>query len=277
MQIDLSLQYEPEQIISIVSPSRSGSTIIKHALSLHPELTSLDGEEEPYYKLAQNGYPWHPNDEFKTVNNPQLVRALIANEVHGHNRQSNRRWLQENHVEEPPFVDVDTLQNVKPTKILLLKTPQNCYRRGVLEQLYPKAYIRYMIVTRELPAIVNGLMDGWEKPGVFEARWVNEFGAWWKFDMPKGWSFGMTVEERSIFQAKAALAAIDRDYADVVHIMRYEAFCAGWRAEVAAMWGLLGLKDIGWPKEEQLPVLMATDEPNPTRWVNKRPWLEKLK
>ena len=71
-------------MVSIVCSSRSGSTVFKYALCLHPQLSTLAGEEEPYYKLANNGYPWHPSDEFHQANNPELVHLLIANELHNH-------------------------------------------------------------------------------------------------------------------------------------------------------------------------------------------------
>src|SRR4051812_33754905 len=180
--------YEPERVISIVSPSRSGSTVIKHALSLHPGVCSLAGEEEPYYKLTHNGYPWHDSDRFSLANNPDIIRMLISAELLNDpaTRLEKRQYLQDMHIEETPFVDISK-HEYRVTPILMLKTPQNCYRRGVLEQIYPKARIQYVRIHRDPRAIVNGLIDGWETPGAFEARWIRGKADWWKFDMPPNW------------------------------------------------------------------------------------------
>ena len=271
MNIDLSLHYEPRRIISIVGPSRSGTTIIKYALGLHPELTALAGEEEPYYKLAHNGYPWHHSDAFHQVNNPELVRALIANEVYDYNTGYNRKWLQDNEIEEPPYVEPLSILN--PTDTLLLKTPQNCYRRGVLEQLYPNARIDYICVRRDIRAIVNGLMDGWESED-FKAREMPQ--GWWRFDMPPGWSWDRPLVERCKHQAESALSYMDQDYKDAVVSWTYEAFCRDWKASVRIMLGLLGLRDTHMFLPDELPVLMATEEPGVERWRKKRPELESL-
>lgn len=271
MKLDLSLRYEPKRIISLVSPSRSGSSVIKYALSLHPEITSLDGEEEPYYKLAHNGYPWHASDEFHTPNNPELIRILIANEVLGCNKYYNRQWLQLNGIEEPPFVDA-VGHTDPPSSTLLLKTPQNCYRRGVLEKLYPNATIQYVRIYRDLPAIVNGLIDGWESPD-FTARSTPD--GWWKFDMPPGWTWSEDLPKRCVRQAKQALTFMYRDYADAVTDLHYNAFVCDWKEMTKLCWMTLGLDPVSLDGKE-LPVLMATDKPNPDRWRTKRPWLAEL-
>jgi hypothetical protein len=274
MRINSDLTYEPERVISIVSPSRAGSTIIKHALCLHPDVCSLAGEEEPYYKLACNGYPWHSSDAFTELTNPELVRSYIANEIHNYQQAYNRRWLQALHIEEPPFIELPLWVTPKP--ILVLKTPQNCYRRGVLEQLYPNAKITYVRICRQREAIVNGLIDGWNEPGWFEARYVPEWGEWWKFDMPPGWSDHryFSPEVRSLFQMHSAEYYLDRGYGDAIPVS-YEEFCHRWHIVIRRLFVQLGLRDdVTLP--ETLPMLMATDEPNPERWRTKRPHLEEL-
>lgn len=277
MKLDLSLKYEPTRVICMVCPSRSGSTVIKHALGLHPDLTSLAGEHEPYLKLAHNGYPWHASDEFHELNNPELVRILIANELYGNSNGWNRRWLQHHHIEEPPYVPIDVAVlrhsregvRLPVTDTLLLKTPQDVYRKGIMEQLYPNAEVSYVIVRRDARAIINGLMDGWEAEGMFEARLVGNF--WWKFDMPpRWWTFtSASVKKIASFQAYQALSYCERFHGISV---RYEEFTEDWRLVTRRAWKDLGLRDYKLDNYE-LPILMATDAPEPERWRKKRPWL----
>lgn len=277
MRIRSDLTYEPERVISIVSPSRAGSTIIKHAFCLHPDVCSLAGEEEPYYKMACNGWPWHSSDIFTEINYPDRIKTYIANEIHNHESPHNRRWMQALHIEEPPFIDLPLF--ITPRRVLVLKTPQNCYRRGVLESLYPDAKITYVRVLRSKPAIVNGLIDGWETPGAFEARYysIQGQGDWWKFDMPPGWQSWITesIEERSIYQCEMATEYLNKKYDDAVNIS-YEDFCQSWRFTIHTLWKHCGLRDHFITEDTELPVLMATDKPDPERWKIKRPHLEKL-
>lgn len=273
MKIDRFLRYEPERVISIVSPSRSGSTVIKYAIQMHPDLCSLAGEEEPYYKLAGNGYPWHESDRFTEPNQPELVRNLIANELFNYNSFYNRAHMQQNHIEEPPFVEA---KECRRTPILLLKTPQNCYRRGVLEALYPNARITYIRVYRDPRAIVNGLIDGWERDGMFEARLAH--GQWWKFDMPPGWEKYAyeSDEDKAIFQCRSSILYLNTEYPDAMGVS-FERFCDDWRAATYQIWARLGLPQTNVLTYAKLPVLMATDSPEPDRWRAKRPHLEGLK
>lgn len=238
-------------------------------MCLHPDLCYLAGEEEPYYKLADNGYPRHQSDEFHTVNNPDLVRLLIANELCDYNSANNRRLLQESRVEEPPYVE--PIQ-CRTTDTLVLKTPQNCYRRGVLELLYPGSEVVYLRLWRDSLAIINGLMDGWLGPD-FTARLTPQ--GWWKFDMPPNWSWEPCLLERCINQWRQATKFINQDYADAVLDVHFEEFIEDWVGVCKRVWDKLGLT-VYTPPEQQLPKLMATDPPGKDRWRYKRPWLAEL-
>ncbi len=270
LALDPSLSYRPRRVVSIVCSSRSGSTVFKYALCLHPHLSTLAGEEEPYYKLANNGYPWHASDEFHQANNPELVRLLIANELHNHESARNRRLLQENHVEEPPFVEPIECRR---TDTLVLKTPQNCYRRGVLEQLYPEAEIVYLAMRRDPRAVINGLLDGWAS-GQFTARHTDR--GWWCFDMPPNWSWDAPLLERCINQWRASQDFIARDYPDLRADIAFEDFEDDWFGVCGKAWDLLGLPPYEAPIGTVLPELAITDQPHKERWKAKRPWLAEL-
>lgn len=271
-------RYVPRRVVSIISPSRSGSTVFKYALCLHPDLCHLAGEEEPYYKIAMNGYPWHESDEFHRPNNPEMIRGLISGEIRNHASAHNRQIIQENLVEEPPYVQPI---RCRETDTLVLKTPQNCYRQGVLEYLYPEAKIIYIVLLRDKHAVVNGLMDGWKSPD-FTARLTPR--GWWKFDMPPGWTWESTLLERCIHQWRSA-----EKYA-LSHVplfggklttksvqISFERFVEAPWFECSKLWEFLGLESIN-PMSiyKELPRLMATDVGPPDRWKQKRPWLEEV-
>ena len=270
LRVNWALEFWPKRIISIVSPSRSGSTVFKYALELHPEICSLAGEEEPYYKLARNGYPWHKSDEFHDLKSPALgyMRCLIANELHNYQTTHNRQVLQRCKVEEPPFVKPVTCYR---TSTLLLKTPQNCYRRGVLEQIYPQARVDYVRITRDSRAVVNGLIDGWLS-GDFTARKTPE--GWWCFDMPPNWSWENSLLDTCINQESQASRYLDQDYSDALRVS-FEAFLEDWQATCLQVWASLGLAPYT-PSESELPALMTTKDPTIRRWKACRPWLREV-
>jgi len=261
--------YQPKRVISIVGPSRSGSTIFKYAFCLHPDLSSLAGEEEPYYKIAGNGYPWHDSDEFHQVNNPSLIKLLIELELNNVSNSHNRDILQYFQIEEPPYVKPVICRR---TDTLVLKTPQNCYRKGVIEQLYPDAEIIYIQCVRDGRSIVNGLLDGWESED-FKARYTEQ--GWWKFDMPSNWSWNTTLLERCVNQYKEASKAVVSFQESISHVVEYETFCQDWVACCNPIWNHLGLSKFE-PLNSTLPLLSATKEPYLLRWQVDRPWLERV-
>lgn len=268
MRLNSKLEYNPKRVISIVSPSRSGSTVFKYALCLHPELSSLAGEEEPYYKIAHNGFPWDQSDEFHAVRNPEVVKLLISNELHNHESEYNRIFLQANELEEPPFI-----QPIKCrlTDTLVLKTPQNSYRRGVMEQLYPDSEVIYISLKRNQFATINSMIDAWQS-SEFTARRTPM--GWWKLDMPHNWSWDVTLIEKCINQYRQALDHIEYDYPDAWSF-NFEAFQENWQSVCFKIWDILGLKriDLGY---QNLPHLSTTDNPKPNRWLEKRPWLQEI-
>lgn len=80
-------KYNVKKVAVIVSPSRSGSTLLKTVLSKHPDIITLDGEEEPYYKLAGNGYPFDDSDGFKELRNKEMILEYMLNEAGLHSEE----------------------------------------------------------------------------------------------------------------------------------------------------------------------------------------------
>src|SRR5690606_35520196 len=130
-----------DRVVSIVCPSRSGSSFLKKLLSYSEEIMCLAGEEEPYYKLCCNGHPWHKSDKYPCMNSPDRVKALIGTELLNYESAHNRLLLQRYDIEERPFVPTILCRS---SNTLLIKTPQNVYRKKIIESLFPGREMVYI-------------------------------------------------------------------------------------------------------------------------------------
>lgn len=164
-------------------------------------------------------------------------------------------------LEEPPFVMPNREQQRGHT--LLLKTPQNAYRIGALEGVYPDAEFKYVHLTRNFAATMNGLLDGWDAQWGFHSHFIN--GAWWKFDLPPGWeSIPPGNAWRAFYQWDAAHRHILRDGVgrDVLRIK----FGEFLRNPDHVVHRICRFANIEKPADMSLPITMATKTPRRGRW-----------
>lgn len=165
-------------------------------------------------------------------------------------------------LEEPPFVLPKI--GAQHADTLLLKTPQNAYRSGVLESVFGEAEFRYIHLTRNFAASMNGLMDAWASDYGFFAHLVGD--RWWKLDMPPGWSkvFDRPLADRAFFQWEQANRAI-LAYGREMFRVRFEDFLVDPARWLGEMFDYAGLRrvDVG---SCELPLVMATNPPEPRRW-----------
>lgn len=193
-------------------------------------------------------------------------------------------------IEEPPFVIPSPYK--RPfnttdieTKTLLFKTPQDAYRPGMYEQLFPNAEIQYIHLTRDCAPAVNGLMDGWTSPTGFFAHDITKTTGqelniggyseksdtgkhWWKFDLPPNWQefTDKPLEEVCLNQWMSAHQAI-LAYPNIALKIKLEDFLQNPQRETDKILNTLSLPTI---RVEKLPVVMATEAPNPSRWLVKQ-------
>lgn len=189
-------------------------------------------------------------------------------------------------IEEPPFVVPRlrrrpyTAQDA-PHKALLFKAPSDAYRIGMYEQLFPQAQIRYLHLTRGYAQSVNGLMDGWLSPHGFFSHDVGGAGAglaiggysdtrpfgqrWWKFDLPPNWRAftGAGLEEVCLNQWLSAHRAILASGVPALRIA-FEDLLAAPERLMQTVTDYLALPALALPAA--LPVMMATETPQPMRW-----------
>ena len=189
-------------------------------------------------------------------------------------------------IEEPPFVTPSlykktfTVEDVN-NKVLIFKTPQDCYRIGMYEQLFPNAEIKYIHLTRGYAQTVNGLIDGWLSPTGFFAHDMEkvkitlkikgysdfvEFGKkWWKFDLPPNWK---NFTEASLIDvcANQWISAHNAIIENKVSCLRihFEDFISSPSKITRVILEYLGLENMESPND--LPLVMTVEKPKLYRW-----------
>lgn len=194
-------------------------------------------------------------------------------------------------IEEPPFVlpalyrrplQLDEADG----KVMLFKTPSDAYRPGFYEQLFPRAEVRYLHLTRGFAQSVNGLMDGWLSKHGFFAHDMRQhigsplaiggysdrtpFGAhWWKFDLPSNWrSFtSASLEEVCLNQWLSCQRAIVDSGVPALRLA-FEDFLQAPDLALNRICDWLDLAPL--PPRATLPVIMATEAPSARRWHKRR-------
>jgi hypothetical protein len=67
-----NLNEKVKNVAVILCGSRNGSSLLKTILSKSQDVAYLSGEEEPFYILSRNGFPFTSNsDSFNTIENKQ--------------------------------------------------------------------------------------------------------------------------------------------------------------------------------------------------------------
>lgn len=187
-------------------------------------------------------------------------------------------------IEEPPFVIQQPRTGFETTsQPLLLKTSTNAYRIPWLKTLFAECQIRFIVLTRNPAAAINGLMDGWLSSAFhshnlqfvapLKIKGYTEqvpFGdRWWKFDLPPNWSDYDDAElsEVCAFQWRSAYARILEQKDDVLLIKSEELTNPKSCPEI--------LRKIfefskATPKNladlQSAPLVMASQPPAPARW-----------
>jgi hypothetical protein len=199
-------------------------------------------------------------------------------------------------LEEPPFVVPRLWRRADSAEVadkpLVIKTPSNVYRFGLLRALFPNARLRVVHLTRNPAAAINGLYDGWRSRWFHSHRmaeplrirgYADEFPAsarWWKFDLPPGWQEYTEADlyEVCAFQWRSAHQAILAETAsgDVDYLqIRFEDILSSPQRRVNTLrrlgnWLGIPFRD-GYRQaaEQGVPPVMTTVEPAPGRWLSR--------
>jgi hypothetical protein len=202
--------------------------------------------------------------------------------------------LQKYKIEEPPFVSPPqrrsfTKQDAEE-KVVVFKTPQDCYRIGIFEKLFPNAEIKYIHLTRGFAQTLNGLMDGWLSDTGFFAHDVSiikeqlniegysdvkPYGSkWWKFDLPPNWRDykDAPLHEVCLNQWHSAHTHILNSRKQCLHI-KFEDFLTNPSETANKITEYLGIKPIN---VDNIPVVMSTFAPEQHRWLKRSALIHEL-
>ncbi|MFM6130381.1 MAG: hypothetical protein ACKPBV_16925 [Sphaerospermopsis kisseleviana] len=368
-----NLNEKVKKVAVILCGSRNGSSLLKTIVSKSQDVAYLSGEEEPFYILTGNGFPYSSlSDEFHIVQNKQELLDNIFDEMGVNTKDINinqiihnwknriplqdplinptliykdieRIWrsyesssltefeytyeelnqmfletfyhgrqefgyydiIPENtpylingvnrpKIEEPPYVIPaqrrPLIESDFEDKVFIFKTPQDCYRKGVFEQLFPNAEIKYIHLSRGFAQAVNGLMDGWlSETGFFAHNMdlindklnikgysdvVKGGDKWWKFDLPANWSLykNEPLEEVCLNQWHQAHETIINHNYDALRI-KFEDFALSPQETLDKITDYLGIKKV---ITRKLPLIMVTETPSDYRWHKRKNLIEKL-
>ncbi len=98
-------------VIVLLGASRSGSSLLKKVLSQHKKIAYMSGEEEPWFLLTRNTYPWNGPIINKIRNKQKLLdylhHDLGVNSNKIDKEQFAQRWRNRLLVQYPKITDTD--------------------------------------------------------------------------------------------------------------------------------------------------------------------------
>ena len=160
-----------ERPIIIVGAPRSGTTILRNCLALHPDLWHLPGEAHAVLEG-----PFHPSHSGYESNRVTSASSTVAGELRAGfaNGAINLNegctdpvaLLSAASVRDRIVAKIATAragrrsQRARPDRIRLLeKTPKNTLRVPLMAQLFPDAL--WILLTRRPEPNIDSLVDGW--------------------------------------------------------------------------------------------------------------------
>ena len=242
--------------IFIVSPPRSGSSLLFETLMTAPGLVTVGGESHrlmesiPTVDPALHG--WESNRLTAAEADRATVQAL---------RDRFRSALRDRNGGAPPADPVRMLE----------KTPKNALRIPFLAAAFPEA--RFVYLHRDPRPTLASMIEGWLSGGF---RTYPTLPGWsghtWSFLLTPGWRelAGAPLNQIVACQWAATTRTLLEDlgalHPDRWLAVRYEAFTAAPQAEILRLCGAL---DIGWDRQlgATLPAARHTlTAPNADKW-----------
>jgi uncharacterized protein (TIGR03032 family) len=251
--------------VFIVSPPRSGSTLLFETLARSPDVLTIGGESHAVIEAVPGLHPrergFESNRLYARDATPAVVAALrrgFAARWHdrdGHRPAGERAWQ------------------------LLEKTPKNALRVGFLADAFPGA--RFVYLYRDAREAVSSMLDGWRS-----GRFVTypELPGWsgapWSFLLTPGWREwnGKPLAEIVARQWSACTRALldDLDALDPERwcVTSYDRLVVEPQTEIERLCAFLGLR---WDQtlHPPLPASRHTlSSPAPDKWKRNAAELE---
>ena len=242
--------------VFIISPPRSGSTLLFETLANAPAVYTIGGEGHaliegiPGLNASDLGYSSNRLDATAAI--PQVMDAL------------RRRCLAKLH-------DRDGNAPGQPPVRMLEKTPKNALRIPFLAKVFPEAQFVYLY--RDPRETLSSMIEAWQSGGF---RTYPNLPGWsglpWSLLLVPGWRdlIGQPLPEIVAAQWDATVRTLLDDLAALApercHVARYDALVADPTAEVARLCEVVGYD---WDRSlaGALPLSRYTvTEPLPGKW-----------
>jgi LPS sulfotransferase NodH len=242
--------------VFIMSPPRSGSTLLFETLAQAPGVFTIGGEShaiiEGVPELNVIAHNYDSNRLDASIATPQIAETL------------RRRFLSE-------MRDRDgTRLGGQPAR-LLEKTPKNSLRVPFLAKVFPQA--RFVFLYRDVRETLSSMIEAWQSGRFATYRnlpgWTGELP--WSLLLTPGWRElnGKSLPEIVARQWETATRILLDDLGaiapDRITVARYDFLLANPMAEIAHLCKAL---DFGWDRPlDKLPLSRYTvTPPDPDKW-----------
>jgi LPS sulfotransferase NodH len=251
--------------VFIVSPPRSGSSLLFRTLMKAPGVFTIGGESHGLIESVAPLHPaargWESNRLVAADATPEIVRQLAAR---------FRAALR----------DRDGKAPAGPAR-MIEKTPKNSLRIPFLRAAFPDAIFVYL--HRDPRETLSSMIEAWAS-GRFRTypRLPGWPGGSWSLLLTPGWRewLGLPLEERVARQWAATSATLVADLdslgAEAVRVVSFDVFIRDPQATVAALCRSLGL---GWdrPLASPLPPSPSVvSAPRPGKWRSNAAAIERI-
>ncbi len=240
----------------IVSPPRSGSTLLFEALARAPGLYTIGGEGHAVVEGIAGLDP-----AARGHDSNRLLAADASAAVAAELRLGYARRLADRERRRPQTQAVRMLE----------KTPKNALRIPFLCAVFPDA--RFIYLHRDPPAVLGSMLEAWESGGF---RTYPDLPGWsgppWSLLLVPGWRdlIGQSLAEIVAAQWAATTSCILDDLESLpgerVCVARYDALLADPESELERLAAALGL---GWDRPLRGPLPLANhtvSRPQPDKW-----------
>ena len=246
------------QPVILLSPPRSGSTLLFDALARSPDLYSLHDESHaviegvPALHPAAHGFA---SNRLTAADATAGIVATLRHEFHANMRDAAGQA-------PPPHGPVRLLE----------KTPKNSLRVPFLRAVFPDA--RFVFLYRDPREVIASMVEAWQS-GAFVT--YAELPGWrpdrpWSMLLPPGWRAwrDLPPAELAARQWTAAMDILLEDFAALPpaqrFAVRYHDLVAAPRETLTALWAALGLAP-GPDLPARLPTARtAITAPAPEKW-----------
>lgn len=259
-----------ERPIVILSAPRAGSTLLFETLAQAAGVYTIGGES---HQLIESIAALRPGRG--VVNSNRLTRRDATTAIVAELRQRFTGRIHDRDGQPPP-----SGASVR----LLEKTPKNALRVPFLLEVFPDA--QFICLQRDPRANLSSMMQAWRAKGWITYRQLPGWPGPWSLLLPPGYERlqGRPLEEVVAFQWRVANETILDDLADLPRerwtTVRYEAFVADPRAEIAKLLDFAGLAMDARLEEylaRPLPLSKHTQtRPDPDKWKQNAQEIERV-